>query len=153
MADEIVLPHLVVKTDKSQFRLRCHAAAWADQYGGNVTIRRRHKQISRAFCCSVPPGRTPAVKSARATLYQPDIDAAFLLDGDTEQPMVKARATFDGKPVTYQASVVKLGPGVVHLVALANIPGLMPNMSDDHLWTELSSPRFTTPLLGLGFPG
>ena len=36
---------------------------------------------------------------------------------------------------------------MIHLVALAKIPGLMPNMSDDHLWAELSGPRYTTPLL------
>ena len=61
--------------------------------------------------------------------------------------MLKARTAFDGKPVTYHAAVAKLAPGVIHLVALARIPGLMPNMSDDHLWTELSGPRYTTPLL------
>jgi hypothetical protein len=43
--------------------------------------------------------------------------------------------------------VAKLAPGVIHMVALAKIPGLMPNMSDDHLWAELSGPRYTTPLL------
>jgi hypothetical protein len=66
--------------------------------------------------------------------------------------MVKAKTAFDGKPVTYNATVVKLAPGVIHLVALAKIPGLVPNMSDDHLWTELTSPRYTTPLLRAWIP-
>jgi hypothetical protein len=61
--------------------------------------------------------------------------------------MLKARLGFDGKPVTYTAAVTKLAPGVIHLVALAKIPGLMPDMSDDHLWAELTGPRYTTPLL------
>jgi hypothetical protein len=61
--------------------------------------------------------------------------------------MLKARMLFGGKPVTYNAAVAKLAPGVIHLVALAKIPGLMPEMSDDHLWAELSGPRYTTPLL------
>jgi hypothetical protein len=66
--------------------------------------------------------------------------------------MLKARTAFDGKPVTYSAAVTKLAPGVIHLVALAKIPGLMPNMSDDHLWAELSGPRYTTPLLRTWIP-
>ncbi|MGA2501207.1 MAG: hypothetical protein ABSH20_26000, partial [Tepidisphaeraceae bacterium] len=32
------------------------------------------------------------------------------------------------------------------------IPGLMPNMSDDHLWAELSGPSYTTPLLRSWIP-
>jgi hypothetical protein len=68
-------------------------------------------------------------------------------NGDTNQRMLKARVAFDGKPVTYSAAMAKLAPGVIHLVALAKIPGLMPNISDDHLWAELSGPRYTTPLL------
>jgi hypothetical protein len=54
--------------------------------------------------------------------------------------------------VSYHAAVMKLAPGVIHLVALANIPGLMPDMGDDHLWAELSSPRYTTPLLRAWIP-
>ena len=42
MSDEIELPPLIVKTAKSQFRLHCHAAAWAAPYGGRVQISRRH---------------------------------------------------------------------------------------------------------------
>jgi hypothetical protein len=41
---------------------------------------------------------------------------------------------------------------VTHLVALAKIPGPMPNMSDGHLWAELSGPRYTTPLLRAWIP-
>jgi len=32
MAEEIELPPLVMKTAKSEFRLRCHAAAWSGEY-------------------------------------------------------------------------------------------------------------------------
>ncbi|MGO9110064.1 MAG: hypothetical protein ACLP9L_12600 [Thermoguttaceae bacterium] len=152
MADEIELPQLVVKTGKSQFRLRCHAAAWAGEYGGKVTLHRRHSRDYPGLLLLSATGPDTAIKSARATLYQPDIDAEFQLDGDATREMLKARATFDGKAVTYKAAVMKLAPGVIHLVALANIPGLMPNMSDDHLWTELSGPRYTTPLLRSWIP-
>ncbi len=147
MANEIELPPLVVKTGKSEFRLRCHAAAWAGEYGGTLKVHRRHSRDYPGLLMLSATGPDTAVKSLRATLYQPDVEAEFLLGGDTPQQMLKARIAFDGKLVTYSAAVAKLAPGVIHLVALARIPGLMPNMSDDHLWTELSGPRYTTPLL------
>jgi hypothetical protein len=153
MADEIEVPELVVKTSQSQFRLRCHAAAWASEYGGRMKIHRRYGQESPGLLMLSATGPDTAVKSVRATLYQPDIEAEFLLEeGDTTQQMVKARITFDGKPVVYSAAMVKLAPGVIHMVALAKIPGLMPNMSDDHLWAELTGPRYTTPLLRSWIP-
>ena len=153
MADEIELPQLIVKTDKSQFRLRCHAVAWAGEYGGTVKIHRRHSRDFPGLLLLSATGPDTSIKSARATLYQPDVAAEFILnDGDKTPQIIKARTTFDGKPVTYHAAVTKLAPGVIHLVALANIPGLMPNMSDDHLWTELSGTRYTTPLLRSWIP-
>jgi hypothetical protein len=57
------------------------------------------------------------------------------------------RASLNGKNTGYAVGLAKLAPGVIHLVAIAGIPGLMPNMTDAHLWQELSSPRFTTPLI------
>ncbi len=153
MSDEVELPSLIVKTAKSQFRLRCHAAAWSNAYGGNVTVHRRYKRGFPGLLLLSATGPDTAVKSVRATLYQPDVDAEFILDdGDTTPQMLKARLTFDGKPVTYGAAIAKLAPGVIHLVALAKIPGLMPNMGDDHLWAELSGPRYTTPLLRAWIP-
>lgn len=147
MCDEVELPPLVVKTGKSEFRLRCHAAAWAAEYGGKVKIHRRYSRDYPGLLLLSATGPDTAAKSVRATLYQPDVDAEFILDFGNTERMLKAKTTFDGKPVTYTAAVAKLAPGVIHLVALARIPGLMPNMSDDHLWTELSGPRYTTPLL------
>ena len=108
---------------------------------------RRHSRDFSGLLLLSATGPDTAAKAVRATLYQPDIQATFsLTTGDSEQ-LIKARTAFDGKPVTYGAAIAKLAPGVIHLVALAKIPGLMPNMSDDHLWSELSGPRYTTPLL------
>ena len=153
MADEIELPSLVVKTGKSEFRLRCHAAAWASEYGGNMNVRQRHTRDYPGLLMLSATGPDTAVKSVRATLYQPEVEAEFVLEmGDTTERMVRARITFDGKPVVYSAAAAKLAPGVIHLVALAKIPGLMPNMSDDHLWAELTGPRYTTPLLRAWIP-
>ena len=147
MSEEIELPPLVMKTTKSEFRLRCHAAAWSSEYGGRMKLRRRYGQELPGLLLLSATGPDTSVKSVRATLYQPDVEAEFVLEADNIERMLKARITYDGKPVTYTAAVTKLAPGVIHLVALAKIPGLMPNMSDDHLWAELTGPRYTTPLL------
>jgi len=153
MADEIELPSLVVKTGKSEFRLRCHAAAWAGEYGGKMNVPRRRSQDYPGLLMLSATGPDTAVKSVRATLYQPEVEAEFLLErDDTIEWMLRARIPFDGKPVVYSAAVAKLAPGVIHLVALAKIPGIMPNMSDDHLWAELTGPRYTTPLLRSWIP-
>ena len=98
-------------------------------------------------------GPDTAAKSVRATLYQPDVEAEFVLESDRMERMLKARITYDGKPVTYSAAMTKLASGVIHLVALAKIPGLMPNMSDDHLWAELPGRDTRRRYCGLGFRG
>jgi len=153
MADEIELPSLVVKTGKSEFRLRCHAAAWAREYGGKMNVPRRRTQEQPGLLMLSATGPDTAVKSVRATLYQPEVEAEFVLEmGDTTERMLRARITIGGKPVTYTAVVAKLSPGVIHLVALAKIPGIMPNMSDDHLWAELTGSRYTTPFLRSWIP-
>ena len=146
MVNEIELPPLVVRTGKSEFRLRCHAAAWAAEYGGIAKLDRWHSRDCPGLLMLSATGPDTAAKAVRATLYQSDVEAEFALDfGDTTERLARARC--DGKPVSYGAAVAKLAPGVIHLVAVAKIPGLMPNLSDDHLWAELSGPRYTTPLL------
>jgi hypothetical protein len=152
MSDEIELPPLVMKTSKSEFRLRCHAAAWSSEYGGRMKLRRRYGQEFPGLLLLSATGPDTSIKSVRATLYQPDVDAEFVLETENTERMLKARLTNDGKPVTYTAALARLAPGVIHLVALAKIPGLMPNMSDDHLWAELTGPRYTTPLLRAWIP-
>jgi hypothetical protein len=153
VSDEIELPPLVMKTAKSEFRLRCHAAAWSAEYGGEMKLRRRYGKDYPGLLMLSATGPDTAVKSVRATLYEPDVEAEFLLDNDNATlRMRKAKMIFDGKPVIYAAALAKLAPGVIHLVALAKIPGLMPNMSDDHLWAELTGPRYTTPLLRTWIP-
>jgi hypothetical protein len=153
MADEIELPSLVVKTGKSEFRLRCHAAAWASEYDGKTTVPSRRNQDRPGLLMLNATGPDTAVKSVRATLYQPEVEAEFVLEmGNTTERMVRARISVDGKPVVYSAAVAKLAPGVIHLVALAKVPGLVPNMSDDHLWAELTGPRYTTPVLRSWIP-
>jgi len=152
MSDEVELASLIVKNAKSEFRLRCHAAAWSKAFGGSVQVHRRHSQDYPGLLLVSATGPDTAAKALRATLYEPAVQAGFEIHGRTTERMIKARTMFDGKPVGYSAAVFKLTPGVIHLVAVAKIPGLMPNMSDDHLWSELSGPSYTTPLLRRWIP-
>jgi hypothetical protein len=48
MSEEIELPALVMKTTKSEFRLRCHAAAWSSEYGGRMKLKAVRARVSRA---------------------------------------------------------------------------------------------------------
>jgi hypothetical protein len=153
MADETELPILVMKTTKSEFRLRCHAVAWAKEYGGKLKLQRRYGRECPGLLLLSATGPDTAIKSVRATLYQPDVDAEFLLESSTTtERIVKAKFTPNGIPVSYKAAVARLAPGIIHLVGVAKIPGLMPTMSDDHLWAELTGPRYTTPLLRAWIP-
>ena len=111
-------------------------------------MRRRYSRDHPGLLLLNATGPDTAVKAVRAALYQPDVQTGFELEnGNAIQGMLKAKLAFDGKPVCYHAAVARLALGVIHLVALAKLPGLMPNMSDDHLWTELTGPRYTTPIL------
>ena len=79
MSDEVELSPLVVKTGKSEFRLRCHAAAWARDYGGTVKIHRRHSRDYPGLLLLSATGPDTAAKAVRATLYQSDVEAEFVL--------------------------------------------------------------------------
>jgi hypothetical protein len=136
---DVTLPTLLVSTGHSSFRLRCHAASWSDDYAGT-----RAYQPGLLLLSAVGPDT--AAKAIRAILHVTEIEAEFRLEDD-ERIVCMARASYDGKPVGYQAALARLAPGAVHLAALAKIPGMMPDMSDARLWAELSSERYTTPLL------
>ena len=96
MANEIELPPLVVKTGKSEFRLRCHAAAWAGEYGGTVKVHRRHSRDYPGLLMLSATGPDTAVKSVRATLYQPDVEAEFVCSTATRP----SRCSRRGPPST-----------------------------------------------------
>ena len=145
------LPTLLITTGPSQVRLRVHAAAWSTECGGKTS---RAGDEHDGLLLLSATGADTATKAARAVLYQPDIAAEFRFEfpddnGDSNNSVIRrlAKAQYDGKQVAYQASVAKLAPGAIHLVAVAKIPGLMPCLDDAHLWTELSGPRYNTPIL------
>jgi hypothetical protein len=150
---DITLPSLVVATGKSEFRLRCHAVAWAKEYTGQIRQpRRRYGRELPGLLLLSATGPDTAIKAVRATLYDPAVQAEFRLSGEDLHEQLSKATVAECKPVVYTAAVAKLASGVIHLVAVANVPGIMPNMSDDHLWSELTSPRYTTPLLRAWVP-
>lgn len=142
--NDLTLPTLLVTSAKSSFRLRCHAAGWSSEYSGAI---RRYATEHDGLILLSATGPDTACKAVRAMLYASDIEAEFSLEFPDGTSQRLARAHFEEKPVTYTAAVAKLAPGAVHLVALAKVPGLMPCLSDQHLWQELTGPRYTTPLL------
>jgi hypothetical protein len=137
------LPTLLASSDHGSFRLRCLAVAWSDHCGGTAE---RYSVEKPGLVLLSAVGPDTSVKAVRALLYSPDIAARFEFE---EPDSIKrlVRSTVDGKPVGYAASVAKLAPGAVHMVAIAKVPGFMPDIQDDHLWRELSGPRYTTPIL------
>jgi hypothetical protein len=60
----------------------------------------------------------------------------------------RLEATPDG----YQLYTHKLGYGLVHAMFITRMPGFMPVVSEESLWQELTSGRFTTPVLRAWVP-
>jgi hypothetical protein len=145
---DIELPTLTVKTPGSEFTLRCHAAAWSKEYGSEIRRkRRRYGSHYPGLLMLSATGADTAAKAVRAILYAPEVEAGFLFDGeDVSARVAKASGGGEGR-TAYKVVLARLAPGVVHLVALASVPGLMPVVDEDHVWTELSGPRYSTPLL------
>lgn len=90
-------------------------------------------------------GPEPAIKAIRAILWDKSIEATYTARGFTEErdghwKMYRG----DDK---YQVATAKLGLGAFHLVAVAEWDGLLRAISDEALWRELRSERYTTPLL------
>ena len=135
----VTLPTLLVTTGHSSFRLRCHAAAWSDDYSGTNSYQPGLLLLSAT-------GPDTAAKAIRAILHVSEIEAEFRLEGENTINCMN-RAAYDGNPVGYTAALARLAPGAIHLVAMAKLPGLMPTFDDDRLWTELCGERYTTPLL------
>ena len=136
----VTLPSFVMRTANSEFRLRCHQIAWSEEFSGE-------RNQPGLLLLSATASDT-AIKATRACLYMPDISATFRLEGtDNCESISLSKAKIGGTNVKYTASVSKLAPGAIHLVAVARDVGLMCNLSDDHLFAELNGPRYTTPIL------
>ena len=139
MTDESPLPTLLVTSNKSQFRLRVISAAWSDSCGPCGTYKPGLVLLSAV-------GPVTAVQAIRATMHCVDIEADFRIESEDALHELP-RARYDDKPCGYEIRTAKLATGATHLVALAKLPGLLPNISDGHLWQELSGVRYTTPML------
>ena len=147
---DIELPRMTFTTAGSDFRLRVHAAAWHYSYGRSRRGRRQRGNLDGLLLLSAT-GPDTAIKAIRATLLCPEVEATIRLFRP-EANVEMAKAVFNQKPVGYEVRVARLTKGAVHLVAVAKVPGLMPNDSDDHLWAELTGTRYTTPLLRCWVP-
>ena len=149
MSDEVELPSLIVK-DRQE---RVPAPLPRGGLGGRVRRQRESSSAALAGLSGIAAlerhrARTRPPKPCGPRSTSPTSRPSSCCSGDDGQAMIKAQDR-----VRRQARQLQRRrwpswpPASIHLVALAKIPGLMPNMSDDHLWTELSGPRYTTPLL------
>jgi len=149
-SEPLQLPVLTAKTEYSEFSVRVHSIAWSSRFDGPTQAGRRRSYSNGAgLVCLSATGPDTAIKAIRAILYADTACCMTLASPDSTNhwPYRIAKAQIAGDQVKYTASVAKLDKGVVHLVAIAKIPGLIVNLSDDHLWKELQGERYTTPML------
>ena|GEM_PF-1834013 len=125
---------LTCASEHSRFSLRCDSVAWIDLNTG-------HNRRQPTLIALSAAGATTAVKAVRALLHQPNIKAALKVHLNEYRDTELVRAA------SYRTRMTGIGSGTCHLVASAVIPGLLTDNSDAALWAELTSNRFTTPLL------
>jgi hypothetical protein len=53
---------------------------------------------------------------------------------------------------SYRTETHKLPLGMAHAVFMTRAPGFLPSMAEEHVWQELMSNRFTTPMLRAWVP-
>ena len=126
---EPVLGTIELVSRESSFSLNCSALA-SDAIDGQPTlmlasVAGAHTSI-KAFRAALSTGNT----RFRSTLPSPQY--------------IRDLSRWSGG---YDVHTHRLGCRTWHLVAVARQPGLIPQLDDLSLWKELSSPRFTTPLL------
>lgn len=88
-------------------------------------------------------GSESAVKAARALLCGGNGTAKIEIGGMNRWFSSRIKRAAEG----YKVHMTKLAPHVVHMVAVAKAAGLMTAFSEEALWNELRSERYTTPVL------
>lgn len=130
---ELYLARCVFKSSVSKFRLRAESVAWAkpeNSYG------------SASLYLLSAVGSDTVVKAVRAILLEPNVECKI---GVSPSPEEKYR--MNKCAGGYVCRTAKLSGGLVHLVATAKMDGFLPDISEPALWLELTSDRYTTPLL------
>lgn len=95
-------------------------------------------------------GSSSLVKAVRAVLGQPDIhfNMACVEYEDPFGPYHPFARDGDG----YRSYSKPLGLHTWHMVLVSKRPGLMLSMDDESIWQELTSARYTTPILRKWMP-
>ena len=130
---EVTLAKLTMHSDYSEFTVWCDALA--------ITPNHFHGIMAMSLS-----GPDTAIKAIRAVLYDKNLDGTFRADGtDAICPShVTLRRFTDYK---YNVVCARLGLGTAHLVAVVDAPGVLRAVSEEALWWELRSQRYTTPVL------
>lgn len=98
-------------------------------------------------------GPQTAVKSFMAVLNQ-NITAYFRVSADVEyKPRYTTyQAKKHAKQGNYTCRTHRLGFNIIQATAIFREPGFLPSVTEESIWTELTSPRYTTPLLRAWMP-
>jgi hypothetical protein len=111
----------------------------------------RHRFVCDALACDPEQhitilsvaGPETAVKSLAATLYS-DARVKF----ETDVPPTFGRYSAPTRhPDGYKIHRHRMDFNTWHILAVAKVEGLLPVLSEESLWQELRSDRYTTPLL------
>jgi hypothetical protein len=124
------LAQFVMQGSQAKRIVTCNRMAWITQQGAAIITA-----LSVA-------GSSTSVKSVRAALSTGNV--AFYLYGSDAIGQYIMLSRYKGG---YKFGWHRLGPDFYHLVAVAKLPGFMPRFSEEALFQELKSPRFTTPII------
>ncbi|MBC8867794.1 MAG: hypothetical protein H8E44_00155 [Planctomycetes bacterium] len=125
---------LFASGDAARYTLHCSAVAY----------QRNYEDHDGLMILSVA-GTSTAIKSLNAALLA-DAKARYTLDDipghSRHNPLKRPAGT------KYRIRKAKLGAlNTWHLLAVADTPGLIPNLTDDAIWRVLTSDEITTPVL------
>lgn len=143
---EDTLPRLSFASEVSRFTLRCDSVAW---------MNGEFWSDPRTLLTLSVVGADTAIKAVRAMLLAPTLDVRIrylAYPGDEKSVSIQMPRTTARRCASWDSAVARLGRGAIHLVAHAKIEGLLPDVSDDSLWAELMSERYSTPLLRRWLP-
>jgi hypothetical protein len=90
-------------------------------------------------------GPGTALKALRACLAQPKL--MFNLSFPDGRGTFWRHDQFKRDPEGYSSKTVPLGCGTHHMVLMTKREGFITSVTPEALWQELSSPRYTTPVL------
>ena len=134
--------------ETGKVRMRCGDDCKHSLHSNAIAYRRVFDTDDELYVLSVA-GPAAAIKATNAALLT-DARTRFTMDipgHGSHNPLRRPRDT------KYRIRKARLGQmNTWHLLAIADVPGLIPNLSEDAVWRALMSEEITTPLLRKWLP-